>query len=407
VGELVIETLPDFREVVIVVGTTVRKSPEILKAHLESLAYQELPPRVRLVPVYVPDFVDGQQESLGLLIRWVNERGGELIQGIPPQGPDFSDAPGLDAHQWGQTAMARVGENKNRILRRALELKADYVFLCDSDLILDRTTVASLLSVDRPIVTATYWTRWQKQRSETQKVYAAPQVWLRHPYFLDGRGMDEGEFRAKLLSREVTRVWGFGACTLIKRSVIEAGVSFEYLPDVPLQGLMGGEDRHFCIRAERLHIDAWADNWPCLYHIYHGDDDVPRIPEMAARLGAPHPVRARLGDLVSLRLRPLEPLQVGPGRYQHSPPVLARGRLGAMEMLPEIEEAVYGMDRGTKRIVRATFPLHHPMGQMRGRQRLIEVELVDCKPMSYPPVVDEDVLVGTKSKRIMGESDAA
>jgi FKBP-type peptidyl-prolyl cis-trans isomerase (trigger factor) len=78
-----------------------------------------------------------------------------------------------------------------------------------------------------------------------------------------------------------------------------------------------------------------------------------------------------------------------------------------MEMLPEVEEAVYGMDRGTKRIVRATFPLHHPMGQMRGRQRLIEVELVDCKPMCYPPVVDEDVLVGTKSKRIMGESDAA
>lgn len=393
-----LEPLPDFRETVIVVGTTVRKNLPILKPHLDSLAWQELPPRTRIVPVYVPDFIDGQQEALALLLRWVNERGGELIQGIPPQSIDFSDAPGLDSHQWGPTAMQRVGANKNLILRRALELKADYVFLCDSDLILDRTTIASLLAVQKPIATATYWTRWSKQKSENAKVWASPQVWLTHPYGMNGRGMDEAEFRQKLLSRDLVRVWGYGAATLISRRVIEAGVSFEYLPDVPLQGLMAGEDRHFCIRAERLHIDAYADCWPDVFHLYHAPEDIARIPEMVARLGAPHPVRARLGDLVALTLRPLEPVPVGGGRYQHVPAIHPRGRLGQLALLPEVEEAVYGLERGQRCIVRAHFPPHHPVPQLRGRIRLIEVTLVDCKSFSLPPVVEDDMLVGVKSK---------
>lgn len=403
-----LEPLPDFRETLIVVGTSVRKNLEILRPHLESLAWQQLPPRTRILPVYVADFVQGQEDALQYLMKWVGERGGEIMQGLPtPPTPDFSDAPGLDSHQWSASSMARVGAHKNMIFRRALELKADYILNADCDLLLDTTTVASLLSCDKPIATGTFWTRWSKQRSETQRVYAAPQVWLRNPYFLDGRGMDEAEFRQKLLSRDVVRVWGFGALTLIKRQVIEAGVNFEYLPDVPMQGLMAGEDRHFCIRAERLHIESVADNWPDVFHVYHGDEDVPRIPEMVARLGAPHPTRARVGDLVSLKLRPLEPLAVGPGRYQQSPPISARGRLGQLALLPEVEEAAYELERGGRKIVRATFPIHHPIPQMRGRKRLIEVQLVDVKRFTYPPVVEEDLLVGTKSGRIMESDDAA
>lgn len=390
---MTLEKMPAYRDVIVVVGTSVRKPVEILRAHLDSLANQELPPRVRLFPVFVPDFIDGQQESLTLLMRFVNERGGELIQGEPADAPDFYDGPGVDSHQWSPTAMARVGANKNKILQRALELKADHVFLCDTDLILDRTTIASLLACDKPIVTAPYWTKWSKQVSETQTIYSAPQVWLRHPYQLDGRGMDESEFRQKLIDREVTRVWGFGACTLIQRRVIEAGVNFAYLPDVSRDGMMAGEDRHFCINAERRHIDAYADGWPDIFHVYHADD-VAKIPEMASRLGSSHPDRARVGDLVSLRLRALEPLPAGPGRFQQLPPWLERGRLGAIPLMPELEAAVLNLKRGEKRIVRIHPPIHYPLPYYRGRVRLIEVTLLDCKPNGYPPVVDEEVAHG-------------
>ena len=383
--------LPDQQPTRIIVGSTVRKPLEILKPFLDSLDWQVLPPRVQLIPAFVPDFTSEQSNAQAYLFEWVNKRHGQLIAGVPAHGRDFSDAPGLPTHEWTPSAMARVGANKNLLIRFALEQKADYLWFCDSDLILDRTTLASLLSCDKHIVTATYWTQWSKPTQETARVDAGPQVWNNHPYQMDGRGYEAHEFRAKLLSRDVVRVWGFGACTLIDRKALEAGVSFEFLPDVPMTGLMAGEDRHFCIRCERMHIDAWADNWPDCFHIYHAATDVPKIPAMVGRLGREHPDHARVGDLVSLRLRALEPIPVGPNRMAHSQPQLVRGRLGKIDMLPEIDAAVATMTRGETRTLSVHFPVHYPVPFLRGKTRLIEVWLIDCKPNSAAPVIDEEL----------------
>lgn len=372
-----LQPLPDARETLVVIGTSVRKNLPILSAHLKSLDWQDLPPRVRLMPVYVPDFIDGQDDARELLMRWVNERGGELLRGHDPTPNDFSDSH-PESHQWSATAMARVGANKNLILQRARELRADYAFYCDSDLILDRTTLASLIASEKPIATAVFWTPWSKG-SPPQ-----PQVWLQHPYGLSGRGMDEAEFRGKLVNRELTRVWGFGACTLIDHRVLGSGIDFSPLPDIPQNGLMAGEDRQFCIRAERSHIEAFADGWPDIAHCYHPEDHA-NIPELVARLGAPHPRLAGIGDLVSLRLRPLEPMQVGPQRYQGLPPVLIRGRLGALPLLPELEAAVLTLPRGEQKIVKVAMPLHHAFPQFRGKNRLIELSVIDVKANTPHP----------------------
>ena len=392
-----VETLPDHRLTTVVVGTTVRKNLPTLQAYLTSLDWQAMPPNTRLVPVFVPDFLPEQADAAQYLFQWVNERSGHLLEGVVSNAADFSDAAGLQSHQWQASSMARVGANKNKILQWALANKADYVLLCDADLILDRTTIASLLACDKPIVTATYWTRWQHSVPETGRNDAGPQVWLTHPYGMEGRGMDGAEFRQRLLNREVVRVWGFGACTLIARRVLEAGISFDFLPDVPMTGLMAGEDRHFCIRCERQHIDAYADNWPDIFHVYHAATDVPQIPAMLTRLGAEHPTRARTGDLVSVRLRALEPIPAGPGRFQHTQPANIRGRLGALPVLPEIEEAIAGQEVGAMAIVRVHFPIHYPLPVLRGRSRLIEVSVLDAKPNGHPPVIEDDLYVGPLS----------
>lgn len=373
------------------VGTSVRKPLPVLKAYLDSLAWQDLPPRVRIVPCFVVDFTPEQADAQALLFTWVNARGGTLLQGIPAQAPDFSDAAHLPTHEWQPSSMARVGFNKNLIIQHALATKADYLFFCDADLVLDKTTIRSLLACDKPLVTATYWTHWQRTTSETVTSNAGPQVWNTHPYQMDGHGMDGAEFRERLLSRELMKVWGFGACTLIQRKVLEAGINFEYLPDVPQTGMMAGEDRHFSIRCERAHIDAYADCWPDVFHIYHAATDLPQLPAMVARLGADHPRRPRLGDLVSLRLRALEPLPVAPNRLGHVQPQYPRGRLGRLALLPEIEDAVLGMERGQAALVRVHFPVHYPIPFLRGRARLIEVVLIDCKANSAPPVVEKEL----------------
>ena len=75
----------------------------------------------------------------------------------------------------------------------------------------------------------------------------------------------------------------------------------------------------------------------------------------------------------------------------HSQPQLVRGRLGKIDMLPEIDAAVATMTRGETRTLSVHFPVHYPVPFLRGKTRLIEVWLIDCKPNSAAPVIDEEL----------------
>jgi hypothetical protein len=389
---------PEHKETTICVGTSVRKPLPVLQAYLDSLARQVLPPRVRLLPFFISDYDNGDAAASALR-EWAADRKGTVERGLPrPAQPDFSDGPEYDSHQWGLSAMHRVGANKNKIIKYALEQKADYVFFADADLILDRYTINSLLACEKPISTAVYWTHWSKRGFETRQIHAAPQVWLNHPYELSGRGIDEAELRERLINRQLFRVWGFGACTLISARVLESGISFEPVPDVPQQGLMGGEDRQFCIRAERGHIEAYADGWPDIFHIYHAEQHA-LIPEMATRLSVTHSDSAKLGDLVSVKLEALEPLPHANGSLFSVPRQHVRGRLGALALMPEVEEAIYAIQRGQSVVVPVHFPIHHPVAFLRNRRRLIRVTLVDTKPYGFSPVVEQELFVGARSGR--------
>lgn len=384
--------LPDHRETVVVVGTSVRKPLPILRAYLDSLAWQELPPRTKVIPVFVPDYPT-KDEAEAYLKDWTLSRGGELLRGVPSASGDFSDTG--STHQWSLPATQRIGQNKNRILKRALDLQADYVFLADADLILDRYVLPQLLADEKLITTAVYWTKWHRQMRETQRIYVMPQVWLVNPYQLSGRGMDDAEFRTKLINRELTRVWGFGACTLIQRKVLEAGVNFSPLPDAPQDGLNAWEDRQFSFRVERTHIEAFADPFPDIFHVYDAQTDPPQIPAMVERLGREHPTKARIGDLVSLKLEALEPVPHQTG-WTAVPRQYPRGRLGALPLMPEIEDAILDMTRGETRTVKVHCPINHPLPYMRGRRRLIRVTLVDTKPNAAPVGLEDELRIGTR-----------
>jgi hypothetical protein len=385
--------LPDIRPTRIVVGTTVRKAAPVLRFYLQSLAWQRLPKGVELAFVFVDDNVD--VESSRILAEFVQQRGGTVLGGVPATQQDFSDQH-ADSHQWSVSAMVRVGANKDKVLAEARRLDADYVWFADADLICDPMTLASLLSCATDIATAVYWTRWSARGTETRKVHAAPQVWLKHPYTLEGNGMAEWEFRERLAKRQLTPVAGYGACTLINRRALEAGVSFAPVPGVPMEGLMAGEDRHFCIRAQQLHLSAVADPWPDIFHIYHLPADLQHAPEYAARLNRAES-RPEFGGLVSLTLQAVEPVPWSGGGWTAIPPQRIRGRLGALPLMPEIEEAVYDLTVGESRIIPVHFPVHYEVPAYRGQRRLIRVTLNDCKPMSWAPVLEDEMLQGARS----------
>lgn len=393
---LILKPTPLAKTTRITVGTSIRKRPEVVQAYLRSLAWQDPPPQTELDFCFVLDTED--EATIGLLEAFVSERGGTLLR--PPVGPQDTDDQNPVTHQWSPSGMERVGQNKNWIFRHAVERGSDAVWLVDADLILDRTTLFSLISTRAPIACAVYWTHWHNPTNGPTGLCAAPQVWLQHPYGLEGRGMDAAEFRRALVDRQRTQVWGQGACTLIQRSVLEKGVSFHYVPGVVREGMMAGEDRHFCIRATAAHIPMVADPWPDIFHVYH-PGDVEEIPFWVEDLGRVHPEQAELGDLVSLILEPIEPLLTAPGQAVNLGPSFVRGRLGAIPMLPELEERVYELPRGETAIVGVHFPIHHPASYLRGQRRLVRVTMVDCKPYGFAPVVEKELLQGTRSARVV------
>jgi hypothetical protein len=229
---------------------------------------------------------------------------------------------------------------------------------------------------------------------------------LAHPYTLQGNGLDEWEFRRRLIERQITKVFGLGACTLIRREALMRGVSFAPWPGNTMEGIGQGEDRHFCLRAEALHLELTADPWADVFHIYHPSDEA-LIPEMLERLGRDElghehidtglggsdfrPSRPRIGDLISVELHALEqiPTQSGP---MHAPTQLVRGRLGKVGLQPELEQAVLTMERGETRIVPVHFGLDYPFPPYRGQRRLIRLTLIDHKPWGFPPVIEQEVI---------------
>ena len=86
---------------------------------------------------------------------------------------------------------------------------------------------------------------------------------------------------------------------------------------------------------------------------------------------------------------------MAPGRFQQVAPQIVRGRVGAIKLAPEIEWEVCRMKRGETHIVRVHGDISHPQPFYRNRIRLIEVTLLDVKSgLTYPPVLEEDLLVG-------------
>lgn len=383
---MILSPTPDVRLDLIRVGTAIRKSPDILRAYLKHLHDQRIPPGCRIEYHFILDTDD--QESKALIHEFVKDHGGlvEEAEGTPQD--DFSDDHPI-THQWTGQAMARVGQLKNRILQKALQDAAEAVWFVDADLLCDSGTLRSLWFANKPVVSAVFWTRW------TPDSPALPQVWLRHPYELSGRGYpDEAAFRRQLMTRELTEVWGGGACVLIRRQVLEAGITYDYVPGIELVGVMAGEDRHFCIRCELQHIKMYADPWPHIAHIYHPSDRqfLPEAEEMVGKASIEGMVLTP--EWMNLSLKLLEPVQTGPGAFVHPEPVNVRVRVGKGEILPDLEKQCLEHREGETFIAQVYFPRWYPVAAFREKRKLIEVTVVDVKSNAPIPVLKDDLPKG-------------
>jgi len=349
----------------ILIASVTNAPTDVLRAHLESVQALELPPRVKTSLAYISDGLS--EEALDLL----EEAGAEIAYALE-KPEDATYARGEITHEWTIPTFEWLAREKQRLLEYAVEGRYDGIFFVDSDLVLGPETLASLIYADKDVTSAVFWTRW------TPETPLLPQVWLQHPYGLEGGGMMQDEFLRRLDAKEIVQVAGLGACTLIRARAYERVRWYPLVEGLPTHGMWQGEDRHFCVYATREHVDLYADAWPDIFHIYR-PSDLPKV-EAWKEGRAKRVTRPEIGDYVSFTLEAVEEKVL----HEHREHV--RGRLGTLRLAPDVEKALYTMDVGDVRVIPVTFPEWFQIEEYRGRTKHILVRLLDAKRNPSPEV---------------------
>jgi len=251
----------------VLLGSPVRQKAEILSNFL--LSIKELSLSTIDVDFY---FIDDniEEESSQLLVSFATENPNTLITKVEDDRPYICNE---STHIWEEELIWKVAEFKNSIINKAREDDYDYLFLVDSDLVLHPQTLEHLISLKKDVVSEIFWTRWQPDFPEL------PQVWVSDQYNLFNNLRGENLTESQVLQRVlqfmnqlkvpgVYQVGGLGACTLISKRAIQAGVNFKEIYNISFMG----EDRHFCIRAAALGFELFVDTHYPAFHIYRLSD---------------------------------------------------------------------------------------------------------------------------------------
>lgn len=353
----------------ILAGAAVRQNSTVLEAHLRTMLAQEVNKDVEVDFLYVNDLDPDDPDYMAARDVLFSSTDVTVLNTDIFERPEGADYGVTDAtHIWKQPTFEYLGGLKDLLLQHAVANDYDAVWLVDTDLLVGPETLQSLIDSSRPVVSAVFWTSWSPGNP------LLPQVWQRHPYELDGgRTKFAHVFLERLSGRTLLKVGGLGACTLISVEAVKAGLTFNPpIEGLPTDGMWQGEDRHFCVRAQRLHVELWADAWPDVYHVYRPSDRG-NIDEVSKNLTGRRKRTAELGDLVSFTV---EPLTIAPlaGMKLH-----IRGRLGQLKLLPELEQDLQDMEVGDDILTELHYPTWFPVNDYAGKSSTIRVKLLDVK----------------------------
>lgn len=253
----------------ILLGSPVKQDTEVLAEFLQSIKELDL---TGLLLDYL--FIDDSDSVSSELLNSFTLTGSEVTR-VNATAVLGSILPNRDYvnHNWDAGLIERVGKLKNHIIDAALKGDYTHLFLVDSDIVMHPQTLCRLVADKKDIVANIFWTKFTKWHE------FLPQVWLMDQRSLYDprdpktkskiyRTIKSAEFVESLKEPGLYRVGGLGACTLISRAVMEAGVNFSALYNLSFWG----EDRFFCIRAAAAGFELYVDSRYPAYHIYRKCD---------------------------------------------------------------------------------------------------------------------------------------
>ena len=244
----------------VLVGSPIRLKNTVLKEFLLGLEEAEKGSN-EIVYYFVDDNTDA--DSIELLRSFADRNETIIKKGTQLYNSDDK----YDGHNWKSETLAKVTAYKNTIIKYCIENNFDYLFLVDSDIVIDKRTILQLLSDNVDIVSNVFWNQWVKNGPLTAQCFWIPDIYLQDKEFNVPRPFEEShkirmDMYEQLKKPGLYKVDGLGACTMISRRALEMGVNFTEIPNLKIPG----EDRPFCIRAGALGFDLYMDTHYPAYH---------------------------------------------------------------------------------------------------------------------------------------------
>ena len=253
----------------ILIGSPIRQKIAILRQFLQGLDEADWGDN-KISYYFVDD--NKEPESSMLLEEFAsNHKDTILIKGdsLISDKEDNNYVCDSQSHHWKSENINRITLFKDSMIEYCIENGCDYLFLIDSDIVLDRRAPRSLLSRNVDIVSNVFWTQWSIGSSLVPQCFWMPDPYQQYKAFnvkldpTEANQMRDDMFN-KLKVPGIYKVDGLGACTLISKKALMAGVRFKEVPNLSIPG----EDRHFCIRAGVLGFDLYMDTVYPVYHIF-------------------------------------------------------------------------------------------------------------------------------------------
>lgn len=161
-----------------------------------------------------------------------------------------------NTHIWKEENLKDVVIMKNKLIQKVLQGNYDYFFLVDSDILLKIETLKHLLNQKKDIISEVFWTKWHIEKQ------SEPNAWT-HDFY----NFDDLEKIKLWRTKGVYEVGYTGACILIHRKVLEAGVNYTPIKNITFSIW---EDRAFCIRAMVHGFQIYLDTHYPAFHLYRG-----------------------------------------------------------------------------------------------------------------------------------------
>lgn len=170
-----------------------------------------------------------------------------------------------NTHIWKPENFKAVCQMRTKALEKARELKCDYLFTVDSDIILHKNTLIDLISRQKDLISKIYWTAWDNRYP-----------WIVMPNFYDGRNK-EGKiiYTQGIENYKLIGVYPIGMTCgplLISSKIFNEPLITYYPIDILSQSYW--EDYAFCTRCKCVipDIQIYVDAIHPAKHLYRKEE---------------------------------------------------------------------------------------------------------------------------------------